>query len=168
MTADDFKTKFLPFGKSYYLIAFRMLGNSRDAEDVVQDVFVKLWNMRMFLGGVRNPQAFGVAITRNLCIDRLRSLEHRAREGGFPLESIENEPDNGQERLDDSEKVRMIRAIMADLPKNQSKVFDLRYFRDCTPEEIEKVTGLGAVNVRVLLSRARKTITERMAREDAL
>jgi RNA polymerase sigma-70 factor (ECF subfamily) len=174
MTAEEFKKEFLSFGKSYYLIAYRMLGSSEEAEDAVQDVYVKLWNMREKLAGVRNPEAFGVSMTRNLCIDRIRSLEHRMSEEGT-AESIESKGilekevgDDAGRRLDCSEKVKRIRELMGGLPERQRSVFDLRYFRDCELAEIEKIEGLSAVNVRVLLSRARKTITNRLKKEEEL
>ncbi|MCI2082165.1 MAG: RNA polymerase sigma factor [Bacteroidales bacterium] len=167
MTAAEFKQLFLPLGKRFYITAYRMLGNSQDAEDTVQDVFVKLWGMKNSLRGIRNPEAFGVTMTRNICIDRLRSAERRhtghvrATSGDIPAE------DNASS-LDGKIKMRRIRELLASLPERQRKVFELRYFNDCELKEIEKITGLGAVNVRVLISRTKKIITEQLEKEFAI
>ena len=71
---QHFKDTFLPYHGHLYRTAYRLLNNGPNAEDVVQDVYVKLWNMREKLGGVNNMKAYATTITRNLCLDLLAQL----------------------------------------------------------------------------------------------
>lgn len=167
MTANEFKDFFLPFSPDFYRVAYRMLGNSQDAEDAVQDLLVKLWNIRDTLSDINSPQGYGISVIRNICIDRLRSSYHK-QTSAVDVESYEGEISDMPGKIDDANEIERIRKLMRLLPDAQKKVFELRYFKDCTIDEIIKITGLGAVNVRVLLSRARKNIKTTMLKEFAL
>lgn len=161
MDAETFKKVCLPYSGNFYKVAYRLLEDSQDAEDVVQDVFEKLWNARHSLMKIKNLEAYGVTITRNLCLDRLKSAGHRIVKCN-PEESLKYETGEAGEVGEKKDQVREIRSIISELPENQQKVFYLRYFNDCSSEEIEKITGFGAGNIRVLLTRARQTVKERM------
>ena len=71
--------------------------------------------------------------------------------------SPDSSPD---EKLEMKDKVQQVRHLVSRLPENQRQVLRLRGIDDCSMDEIEQITGLNAVNVRVLLSRARKVIRE--------
>lgn len=167
MDSEGFKKMFLSSGKRFYVTAFRMLGDEAEAEDAVQDVFVKLWGMRESLAGVRNPEAFGVTMTRNVCIDRLRSSA-RKNTDSVNAKRCEISGADEEPAIDDKAKIRRIKELLEELPERQKRVFELRYFSDCSQKEIESITGLGAVNVRVLLSRTRKMLAERLEKEFAI
>ncbi len=134
MDAESFKKEFLPYHRKLYCIAYRLLENAADAEDLVQEAYLKLWDKREGLAIISNPEAFSVTLVKNMCFDLLRS-------GKYTLS-------------------RQVRHIIARLPVQQQKIVTLRDVKGCSYEEIEQVTGLNATNVRVLLSRARKKIRE--------
>lgn len=73
MTAEDFKCRFLPLHPKLYRIAFALVGNADDAEDILQETYSKLWMKREELEAVRNPEAFCVTWVKNCCLDYLRS-----------------------------------------------------------------------------------------------
>lgn len=160
MTADAFKQTYLPYHPTFYRIAYRMLGNAADAEDMVQDLYVRLWNARSALEKVQNAEAYGVTLIRNRCIDRLRSAGYRVGREAVTSPSAPLANDQDAPLIDSQDDLRIIRQLADHLPDRQKEIFELRYFRDLSPEEIEKVTGLSAGNVRVLLHRARTTVTE--------
>ncbi|MCI1780057.1 MAG: RNA polymerase sigma factor [Bacteroidales bacterium] len=158
MDADTFKKDCLPYGGNFFRVAYRLLENAGDAEDVVQDVYEKLWSLRDSLSAIRNVEAYGVRITRNLCLDKLRSAAYNVETCSAESLKVEfPEETNGRDLSND---VKTIWKIAASLPYNQRKVFRLRYYNGCSPSEIEKITGLGSVNIRVLLSRARKSVRD--------
>jgi len=159
MNADSFKKIFLPHHQNFYRVAYRLLESREDAEDVVQDAFVKLWNARDTLGYIRNAEAYGVAIVKNICFDKLRSAEHKAIKCDFQ-ETLKYEITDASDRMDTSSGIILVRKITQQLPEKQQIIFDLRYFKDCTFEEIEQITGMSAVYVRVLLTRARRSVKE--------
>ena len=73
MDVDVFKQRFLPFHPKLYRIAYALLDNKADAEDILQDAYCKLWNKRDELGDIQNPEAFSITLVKNLCLDFLRS-----------------------------------------------------------------------------------------------
>ena len=163
MPASLFKQLLLPLYPRLQRVALRMLGNVEDAEDMVQEVYMKLWCRREELPDVQNMEAYCVALTKNMCIDRLRLAEGDRVDGDdVPLSLAA--ADDVASQLERQDAVEQVKLIIETLPEKQQQVITLRDIRDCTFEEIEEQTGLTAVNVRALLSRARKTIRERFKR----
>ncbi len=163
MPASLFKQLLLPLYPRLQRVALRMLGNVEDAEDMVQEVYMKLWGKREELPDVQNMEAYCVALTKNMCIDRLRLAEvDRVDVDDVPLSLAA--ADDVASLLERQDTVEQVKLIIETLPEKQQQVITLRDIRDCTFEEIEEQTGLTAVNVRALLSRARKTIRERFKR----
>lgn len=157
MNATEFKQKFLPLSSTLYRTAFLLMGNEEDAKDVVQDTFLKLWNMRDSITRLNNPQAYCITITKNLCIDRMRAASLKIVDKP-PEELPLAGDDSASLRLEHNETAQMLNRCLARLPSQQQQVIRLRDLSGCSMEDIEKSTGLTAVNVRVLLSRARKTL----------
>ena len=163
MPASLFKQLLLPLYPRLQRVALRILGNVEDAEDMVQEVYMKLWGKREELPDVQNMEAYCVALTKNMCIDRLRLAEvDRVDVDDVPLSLAA--ADDVASQLERQDAVEQVKLIIETLPEKQQQVITLRDIRDCTFEEIEEQTGLTAVNVRALLSRARKTIRERFKR----
>jgi len=159
VNADSFKQTFLPLHPKLYRVALALVGNKDDAEDILQDAYCKLWDKRKELTDIHNPEAFSVTLVKNLCLDYLRSP--RASRNEDKLESVtlatHSTPENEVERADEIEQIKH---LIEQLPENQKKVLKLRGLSDCSMEEIEEITGFSSVNVRTLLSRARKVIKE--------
>ena len=76
MTEERFHKEYLSLADTLYRIAFYMLESRSEAEDAVQDVYLKLWNTRDALDGIRSPRAYSVTLLKNLCLDRLRRASH--------------------------------------------------------------------------------------------
>ena len=69
MDAAEFKQQFLPYHRKLYRTAFRLTENPQEAEDMVQEAYLKLWNKRDELAGVLNTEAYCVTLVKNLCYD---------------------------------------------------------------------------------------------------
>lgn len=159
MDAESFKRQFLPYHPRLYRIAYALVGNSQDAEDILQDAYCKLWNKRGELGHINNTEAFCVTLVKNLCFDLLRSSRMNLQEETIENISISTDASPETEVIEQDES-KQIQQLIDKLPEKQRQVIRLRGINDCSLEEIEEITGLSAVNVRVLLSRARKIIKE--------
>lgn len=158
MDAESFKREFLPYHRKLYGVAYRLLENTEDAEDVVQEAYLKLWDKREGLAIISNAEAFCVTLVKNMCFDLLRSGKYVLSRQGVELSEVcEATPADNLELRDEAKQVRQ---IIAHLPLQQQRVVTLRDVKGCSFEEIERLTGLNATNVRVLLSRARKKIRE--------
>lgn len=157
MNADEFKQRFLPLNAKLYKVAYLMLGNEDDAKDAVQDAYMKMWNHRDLLAHIDNPQAYCVTLVRNLCLDR-----HRAAS----IDMVDKPPEelpiaSGYDtswHIERQQTAQLLNQCLARLPAQQRQVVRLRDINGCSMQEIEKATGLTAVNARVLLSRARKAL----------
>ncbi len=159
MDAESFKQLFLPLHPKLYRIAYALMGNSQDAEDILQDTYCKLWNKRKEINTIQNMEAFCVTLVKNLCYDYLRSPKRRQSEE--IVENLTIETDSSPEtEVIEQDEILLVQKLIEKLPENQRQVLQLRGVKDCSLEEIEEITGLSAVNIRVLLSRARKIIRE--------
>lgn len=157
---EHFKQKFLPFHPKLFRIACALVGNKSDAEDILQDAYFKLWNKHNELPEIENPEAFCVTLVRNLCLDFLRSPRAGRRETEIEEVTSLATDSSPEKELETKDKEQQIRQLINRLPDNQRQVIRLRGIDDCSMDEIEQITGLSAVNIRVLLSRARKAIRE--------
>ena len=160
MPASLFKQLLLPLYPRLQRVALRLLGNAEDAEDMVQEVYMKLWNKRDALPDVKDVEAYCVTLTKNMCIDRLRMAEmEKADVDEVPIMLAAT--DDVEAQVERRDAVEQVKQIIETLPEHQQQVITLRDMEDCSFEEIVEQTGLTAVNIRMLLSRARKTIRER-------
>ena len=160
MPASLFKQLLLPLYPRLQRVALRLLGNVEDAEDMVQEVYMKLWSKRDALPDVKDVEAYCVTLTKNMCIDRLRMAEVE-KEDVDEVPIMLAETDDVEAQVERRDAVELVKQIIGTLPEHQQQVITLRDMEDCSFEEIVEQTGLTAVNVRMLLSRARKTIRER-------
>ena len=160
MDANDFKRRFLPYHQKLYRVAFRLMGNAQDAEDMVQETYLKLWKRREELPpDIGNMEAYCVTLTKNLCYDALRAA-HIEEEERTPEElNIAQDSDLFRE-VAARDEVNQVKRIIETLPRQQRQVILMRDVNDCSMQEIEQATGLSAINIRVLLSRTRKKIRE--------
>lgn len=158
MDVESFKKQFLPYHRKLYAVAFRLLENGADAEDLVQEAYLKLWNKREGLTLIGNPEAFCVSLVKNMCFDLLRSGKYVF--GRQTVDLAEVHDASPADSLEVKEEARLVKRLIAQLPEQQKRVMTLRDVKGCTFEEIEQVTGINVENIRVLLSRARKKIRE--------
>ena len=111
MDVDVFKQRFLPFHPKLYRIAYALLDNKADAEDILQDAYCKLWNKRDELGDIQNPEAFSITLVKNLCLDFLRSPKASRRDNEEALETVLLTTDSSPEK-ELEEKEDMIRELV--------------------------------------------------------
>lgn len=160
MDANDFKKQFLPYQRRLYRAAFLLMGNAQDAEDIVQEAYLKLWKRRNKLPpNIINMEAYCITLIKNLCYDALRA-SHLDEDGRPPEELNIANGTNVADEIDTRDEANQIMKLIDGLPQQQRQVILMRDVDDRPYEEIEETTGLSAVNIRVLLSRARKKIRE--------
>ena len=90
MDAESFKKEFLPYHRKLYCIAYRLLENAADAEDLVQEAYLKLWDKREGLAIISNPEAFSVTLVKNMCFDLLRSGKYTLSRQSVELAEVHN------------------------------------------------------------------------------
>lgn len=157
---NDFRNIWMPHADRFYRAAYHLLESRQDAEDAVQELYLKLWASRSGLKDIRTPAAYGLSLLKNICIDRIRRREVRAHE---PLDAVmklaKAFPDEGLVAKD------MLKRIMEEidrLPDRQSEVMKLMVLDGLGYADISQRTGLSQVHVRVLVSIARKTLKQKL------
>ncbi|MBD8349261.1 RNA polymerase sigma factor [Dysgonomonas sp. HGC4] len=158
MDAVTFKEKYIPYHQKLYRVAYRLLEDACDAEDVVQEAYIKLWNKRDELIDVTNSEAYCVILLRNLCLDFLRAKKKHLFQS--TEDTVLSDSMVLSDEIETVDEIKHIETIIDLLPEQQRKIIKLRHFDDYSNEEIEEIMGLTSVNVRVLMSRARKKIKE--------
>lgn len=155
MTELAFRETYLPLSETLYRIAFYILESRDEAEDAVQELYLKLWDTRERLDTVLSPKAYSIRLLKNLCLNRIR----KAQALTFPAELPE--PESGQSQDDALDARRRLDKVLEGikaLPERQREILLLRTFEGLSYQEIARRTGLGKATLRVLLARARKTL----------
>ena len=155
MTNARFQNEWLSLSGDFYRVAFYILEDEAEAEDAVQELFLKLWSGRDALDGIRNPKGYGLRVLRNLCLDRIR----RSRKMETPEALPEPEwPGRQDEAVDQKERLAKVLAAVKSLPDRQREVLTLRTLDGLSYEEIAERTGMNQLTLRVLLSQARRKL----------
>ena len=155
MTERDFHSSYLSLADALYRVAFYILESEAEAEDAVQELYLKLWKNRDALDGIRSPKAYAMTLLRNLCLDRVRQAK-RMMEREIPVDIGHGfDPDAA---MDQKERLEKVLAAVKSLPDRQREVLVLHTIQGLSYEEISAKTGINYLNLRVLLSRARQTL----------
>jgi len=158
MTAAYFKQAYYSLHPKLYRVAYAILKNTEDAEDILQDAYCKLWDGRQKLVNIQKPEAYCVTLVKHLCMDFLSSLKMKHHKEFIDDYDFPDHDTNAETNLVNKETIEKVLLLIHRLPEKQQRILDLRVFADCSSEEIEKITGESSENVRVLLSRARNTL----------
>lgn len=165
MDIQDFKIQILPTKHRLFRLALRIVGNPAEAEDVVQEVFIKIWDRRADFSDIQNVEAFCMRMTKNLAIDKTRSKHKRTQSLGQGLD-FENHSANPHQSAEMSDTLARIERLMGSLPDKQRLTMQLRDIEGMTYDEIAKALDIPLNQVKVNLFRARKRIKEALINTD--
>lgn len=162
MTPEEFRKFILPEGRRLYALAFRYLNSREEAEDVVQEVMMKLWEDRNESRHYENPAAWCTAVTRNSCIDLLR---RRRRIWHEEIKSTSVFPDAGTDepgQSDSREAAELINSIVSRMKEPYRSAVILRDIEGYSYEEAAEVMETNVNALRTVLSRARRSIRDEL------
>lgn len=160
MTQSEFLNVVMPFKDKLYRLSKRLLVSAEEAEDATQEILMKLWAKKKNIEGYKNVEAFAMTMTKNFCLDRLKSkqssnlklVHSNYQDGNSSLES----------QLETKDSLSWVERIMQELPEQQKMVLQLRDVEQYDFEEISELLEMKPTAVRVALSRARKTVREKL------
>ena len=146
----------MPLQQMLYREAYRMLCDRFEAEDAVQNLYLKLWERKEELKSLVSPETYCLTLLKNICIDRWRQLRTRDEDEQIePDEIAVHTPPETESK----EAEECLQHFLAGLPQVQQKIMMMK-MNGCTYDEIEKITGMSQGNIRVVISRIRKRFRE--------
>lgn len=171
MKKISFRNDILPMKDTLFRLALRITLSREEAEDIVQDTLIKVWNRRDSWDTIESIEAFSLTICRNMALDRLRlhdnsnsSLDDDA-EGTRVVASIDT-ASNPYERTVQREKVAIVKTLIDSLPEKQRSCMQLRDIEGKTYKEIATVLDITEEQVKVNIFRARQTIRQKFTQYD--
>jgi RNA polymerase sigma-70 factor (ECF subfamily) len=154
------------YAGAVYNLAYRMLGNTEDAEDASQEIFLRAYTRLESFDRQRRFSTWLLSVGSNYCIDRLRRRRFSwltLDDAAFAQPSKERSP----ERIAlDHEQQAIVQQALQQLPENYRMVTVLRYWSDLSYEEIANVTGLPESTIKTRLHRARHMLAKALGPEE--
>ncbi|MBQ1882208.1 MAG: sigma-70 family RNA polymerase sigma factor, partial [Bacteroidales bacterium] len=123
MDAVRFKQEYLSLSSRLYRVAYYILESESEAEDALQELYLKLWQIRGRLDFIQTPEAYSIRLLKNICIDRIRSSKKTVVTDKIPETGAEMLQD---ERIDSSDRLQKVLAAVKSLPERQRQVLTLR------------------------------------------
>jgi RNA polymerase sigma-70 factor (ECF subfamily) len=160
MKQSEFLNVVMPFKDKLFRLAKRLLVSREEAEDATQEILMKLWSKNESIGKYNNIEAFAMTMTKNFCLDRLKSKQA----GNLKLVHSNYGDDNSslQRQVEANDSVGWVQKIMEELPEQQKMVLQLRDVEEYDFDEIGELLDMQPTAIRVTLSRARKTVRDKL------
>ena len=155
MELKQFKIDVLPLRDKLLNYARKLTEDPSDAEDAVQEIMLKLWNMRQKLDEYQSIEALAMTMTHHLCMDIWRAK----RPDSLSLEQVQapSQSVTPERLLEEKDEFRLMREIIDSLPTLQRTIIQMQEYET---EEIAEITGCSAEAIRSNLSRARKKVRD--------
>ncbi len=158
MELEQFKTDVVPLRGKLINYARKLVDGTPDAEDAVQEVMLKLWDIRQRLSEYRSIEALAMTMTHHQCMDAWR----RNRTDTLPIDQIRDFGQSGtpEQLLEEKDEYQLMRNLIDSLPTLQRTIMLMKDVQEYETTEIAQITGCNSEAIRSNLSRARKKVRE--------
>lgn len=163
MQQTEFLNVVMPFKDKLFRLAKRLLVSREEAEDATQEILMKLWSKQNVMMTYNNVEAYAMMMTKNFCLDRLKSKQAETLK--LVHSNYRDENVSLQNQLEVNDSLGWIGKIMEELPEQQKMVLQLRDVEQYEFEEIASLLDMNPTAVRVALSRARKMVREKLVQK---
>ena len=163
MKKISFRNDILPLKNELYRLALPITLNPAEAEDIVQETMIKVWNRRDQWDDIDSIEAFCLTICRNLSLDKMKKMANQSQslsegEHDTPDRSYSSNP---EEQAVQQDRVALVRRLIDELPEKQRSVMQLRDFEGKSYKEIAEIMAISEEQVKVNIFRARQAIKQR-------
>ena len=163
----SFKTHILPLKNQLYRLALRITLDSAEAEDIVQETMIKVWNRRDTWAEIENIEAFCFTVCRNLALDSIKRHENQHESlDNSPVERPDN-TNNPSDQTIQRDQLNLVRQIVDNLPEKQRSCIQLRDFEGKTYKDIAQILDITEEQVKVNIFRGRQTIKQKFMEMNA-
>ena len=160
MQEISFQDDILPLKDKLFRLALRITFDRAEAEDVVQDTMIRVWNKREEWTQFGSIEAYCLTVAKNLAIDRSQKKEAQNVELTPEMEE-ESEISGPYDQLVNNERMSIIHRLINELPEKQRLIMQLRDIEGESYKEIAKILNLTEEQVKVNLFRARQKVKQR-------
>jgi RNA polymerase sigma-70 factor (ECF subfamily) len=157
----SFRTTVLPLSDRLFRLALRITMNRAEAEDVVQDTLLKVWEQREEWERIDSLEAYALTVCRNRALDSLKRMG-RDTQSLDEMDGSSHATESGLRRLEAREQLSLVRKFMDGLPEVQRTIMLLRDIEGKTYQEIAQTIGVSETQVKVYLHRARTKIRKEL------
>ena len=163
MNKISFRHDVLPLKNELYRLALRITLNPAEAEDVVQETMIKVWNRREQWDNIESIEAFCLTVCRNISLDKMRKMGNQSQsldegEHDTPDQSYTSNP---EEQAMQQDRISLIRRLIDNLPEKQRSAMQLRDFEGKSYKEIGQIMNISEEQVEINIFRARQTIRQK-------
>jgi len=167
MKEISFRNDVLPLKNKLFRLALRITLNREEAEDVVQDTLIKVWNDRDRWQELDSIEAYSLTIARNLSLDRIKKMDNQNDSlEEQKVERLDESSSTPSERMIQKDKLNIVRNIINELPEKQRTCLQLRDIEGKTYKEIASILDITEDQVKVNIFRARQTVKQRFQQFD--
>ena len=165
MQKIDFRTDILPLKDKLFRLALRITFDRAEAEDIVQETMIRVWNKRDEWDGLESVEAYCLTVARNLAIDRSEKKDSQTVE---LTPEVEQTPDASSpyDQLVNKERLKLVHRLVGELPEKQRLIMQLRDVEGKSYKEIAEALRLTEEQVKVNLFRARQKVKQKFMNID--
>ena len=168
MKEISFQNDVLPLKNKLFRLALRITLNREEAEDVVQDTLIKVWNARDRWQEFDSIEAYSLTIARNLSLDRIKKMDNQNDSlEEQTAERLDETSSTPSERMIQKDKLNIVRNIINELPEKQRSCLQLRDIEGKSYKEIADILSITEDQVKVNIFRARQTVKQRFQQFDS-
>lgn len=160
MQEISFRNDILPLKDKLFRLALRITFDRAEAEDIVQETLIRVWNKRDEWTQFGSIEAYCLTVAKNLAIDRSERKDAQTVELTPDLEQA-SDASSPYERLVTKERMKLIHRLMTELPEKQRQIMQLRDLEDKSYKEIAVALNLTEEQVKVNLFRARQKVKQK-------
>ncbi len=159
MKKISFQADVLPLKNELFRLALRITLNRAEAEDVVQETMLKVWNRRDQWEQIDSIEAFCLTICRNLALDKQKRMDNQTATLADIHEATDQSyASNPEEQAVQRDRIALVRRLIDQLPEKQRSIMQLRDIEGKSYKDIATVLGISEEQVKVNIFRARQTI----------
>ena len=166
MTEISFRDDILPLKDKLFRVALRITFDRAEAEDIVQETLIKVWNKREEWNSLDSVEAYCLTLTKNLAIDMREKMDARTEELTDEYDQAHDDA-NPYEKLEQKERLMWVHKLMEELPDKQRKIMQMRDIEEKSYKEIAQALDITEEQVKINLFRARQKVKQGFLRLDA-
>ncbi|MDD7317207.1 MAG: RNA polymerase sigma factor [Prevotella sp.] len=162
----SFRNDVLPLKNVLYRLALRITLSREEAEDIVQDTLIKVWNRRDDWQSIDSVEAYSITVCRNLALDAIKKRDNNNESLDQRVVETPDQASNPHELMIKKDRVEMVRQLVNRLPEKQRSCLQLRDFEGKTYKEIAEMLEVTEEQVKVNIFRARQSIRQQFDKAD--